>query len=463
MHVPAALTRMMRCGICHASMNEESDDRISRGVATVLAAAQSLPQERDLQAELAVIDAACARGYFLPDEDDLVRLRYLQYLKLRVGLLESLEELAGEAGSHPRDWSLKLPAFATAFAAACLLFRATRFLTGLAETRPLLWKKLDEADARHGIQWQTFSRLYRDSASPRSLLRFQLAADYYARQRDGIRALAGDPRYAELVALLEEEEPWIERRRSEAVKRHFLYRLFSFQRRHRSVWRQVMFGLFKGAGSMIAELNQPGVKPRGTGKRITPALRDEILTTVRAGDVFVTRHDDAVSNWFLPGFWPHAALYIGSAAERAALGLSDGGDARFLESKKDGVRFRAAEETLEVDALVVLRPPLQGADLSDALRRAMAHAGKGYDFLFDFRASDRLACTAVIYRGFHGVGAVAFQLRETSGRLCLPAEDLIDQALACGFEVVAAAGVGCEQVLQGAEARAALVASRKVS
>ena len=78
-----------------------------------------------------------------------------------------------------------------------------------------------------------------------------------------------------------------------------------------------MFFLAESIGSDIAELTQPLVKKRGAGKRVTPDIRAQLLSLVRPGDVFVTRHDDAMSNLFLPGFWPHAALYIGTDIQRA--------------------------------------------------------------------------------------------------------------------------------------------------
>jgi hypothetical protein len=90
----------------------------------------------------------------------------------------------------------------------------------------------------------------------------------------------------------------------------------------------------------------------------------------------------------------------------------------------------------------------------------MEHEGKLYDFLFDFRTSDRLACTEVIYRGFHGIGPVAFELKEVSGRKCLPAEELLDQALACGFRLHATTGLEGDSVLFGAAAEKAFRATR---
>jgi hypothetical protein len=186
------------------------------------------------------------------------------------------------------------------------------------------------------------------------------------------------------------------------------------------------------------------------------------------GDVFLTRHDDALSNLFLPGFWPHAAFFLGSESQRAGLGLDLPaglvGRARdpvvFLEAKKDGVRFRPVEDTLEVDAFVVLRPPLAGEELAAVLERGMRHEGKRFDFSFDFRNADRLACTEVIYRAYHGTGNLGFSLVETGGRLCLPAEELIAQALEQGFRVVAACGLGKDEIVTGTRAELVLHGSR---
>ena len=125
------------------------------------------------------------------------------------------------------------------------------------------------------------------------------------------------------------------------------------------------------------------------------------------------------------------------------------------------MRVRQSEETLEVDAFVVLRPPLERADLAAALRLAASHVGKPYDFLFDFRTSDRMVCTEVIYRGFHGTGPVRFSLREVGGRLCLPAEELIDQSLACGFELILAGGLKSGDLLDGNSALEAFRETRR--
>lgn len=438
---------------------------LARSVAVMLAASGALPGHDDLGAELACVDAADARGYFLPDEEELIRLRYSQYLGLRAALLETLGELGDAAGRGEVAWSDRLPVFAAAFATGCVWIRADRYLVELAAARPVVWKKLDEEDARAGIPRKTFTGIYQAVSNPVNMTRLLLAADFYQKHRAEIQALAADPLMEPVVALLLAEEPGIERRRREMLKRIVSYRWFSFLRRNRSAWNKVMFGFFEASGRAVAELRQPGVKPSGAPKRISEELREALLARLKPGDVFVTRHDDALSNLFLPGFWPHAALYLGTSADLARLGIQAPtgamGGPWFLESKKDGVRIRPAEETLQVDALVVLRPPLKGANLTEALLRAASHEGKPYDFLFDFRTADRMVCTEVIYRGFHGIGSVKFHLREVGGRLCLPAEEFLNQAMDCKFRIIATGGLRGDRVLTGMAAELAFHDSRQ--
>ncbi len=332
----------------------------------------------------------------------------------------------------------------------------------------MLARKLDEASRGHGLPRKTFARMFRATTDPARLLQFRRAADFYEKHRSEIVLLGSDPGLLPIVRLLAEEEEWIERRHRDILRRRLEYGWFTFLRRHRSAWKKSVFGFFESSGRAVADLRQPGIKPSGAPKRVSDEHRAKILRLARPGDIFLTRHDDALSNLFLPGFWPHAAFFLGSEAQREELGVGPPpGLARrardpvvFLEAKKDGVRFRPVEDTLEVDAFVVLRPPLAGPELAAVLQRGMGHEGKLFDFSFDFRNSDRLACTEVIYRAFHGAGEFGFSLVETGGRLCLPAEELIGQALEQGFRVVAACGVGRDEIVTGTRAELLLHANR---
>ncbi|WP_367870581.1 YiiX/YebB-like N1pC/P60 family cysteine hydrolase [Luteolibacter sp. Populi] len=440
-------------------------DRILTRAALVLAGA-SAAAEPCFPPE--VLDAAEARGYLAPDEEEEIKLRYAQYLGVRTALLQVLAATEPASGRDSKEWALHLPAFAAAFGAACLLVRGSLSLIAQGERCRPLRKKLDEGDSLRGIPRKTFANIYRAASDPLRLNRFAAAADFYYEHRSSIAAMAEDPVFARLPALLAAEEAWLASVRPGIVRRHLRYRWFSFKRRHHSAWKQSVFGFFEWSGRAIADLRQPGLKPGGAPKRVSAALREETLALVRPGDIFVTRHDDALSNLFLPGHWPHAALYLGSPEQRAAHGVKLApplerrltGGICFLEAKKDGVLLRLAEDTLEVDSFVVLRPPLDPGALAAALTRAMDHTDKPFDFSFDFRKADRLACTALVYRTYHRCGPLVFSLVEVSARPCLPAEELISQALAQDFAVVAACGIGNDAIVTGTDALLALHASR---
>ena len=92
--------------------------------------------------------------------------------------------------------------------------------------------------------------------------------------------------------------------------------------------------------------------------------------------------------------------------------------------------------------------------------RAISHEGKSYDFEFDFRRTNKLVCTEVVYRAYHRVGEIEFALTPRAGRYCLSAEDLLDHAVeGRGFEVVAVYGCSGNRFCLGDRALEVLVNS----
>ncbi|HUG68831.1 MAG TPA: YiiX/YebB-like N1pC/P60 family cysteine hydrolase, partial [Pirellulaceae bacterium] len=148
---------------------------------------------------------------------------------------------------------------------------------------------------------------------------------------------------------------------------------------------------------------------------------------------------------FLPGYWPHAALYLGDAEELVDLGIHEqehvkprwarlldatsNSAGHVLESMRDGVNLRTLKSPFASDSVVVLRPSISRQDLAKALARGFAHEGKAYDFDFDFRRADRLVCTEVVYRSFDGVGSINIPLVQRAGRPTLSGSDLIQMGI----------------------------------
>ena len=454
------------------SMGEEVSnirEMVRAAARSLTSCATAFPRRENLEQERIDASAAQLRGYYNPDEDERLRNVYTRYLSVRAAFWETVETLGPILEEDDElDWEQRLYTFAVAFASAAILVRTASYMVELAKDRPVVWKKLDEGEQRYGIPRKSFTHVYESLSSTKRMWRYHESWRFYELHKSDLASLLVGAEYGAVWKILEEEEPHFESRRRDYLRRRLNFGLFDFQRRHRSGYHKVMFHLFKLGGSAIADMKQPFVKPVGAPKRVTKEVCERAAELMQPGDILVTRHDDALSNLFLPGFWPHAALYIGDEEERVALGVSGlpklcrqtGGKVCVLESKKDGVLLRALEETLELDAFVVLRPNLSEEDRAKAIARALEHEGKLYDFLFDFRQSDRLACTGLIYRTYHGLGGVEFQLHERAGRVCLSAEDILDQSLVTRkFTVQALYGVGSDEILTGENALQKLLAS----
>ncbi|MEM7455532.1 MAG: YiiX/YebB-like N1pC/P60 family cysteine hydrolase [Planctomycetota bacterium] len=443
-----------------------TEDILKSTVQSLVSIGPQLPTPAQFESMMAVAEQAAKRGHFMPDEDEQVRSLFACYLRTRAGLTTTLRELEPLLlGSNQVQGSERLRVFAVAFCTACMLLRSARALVDGCRKNRVIWKKLDEAEPRYGIPRKQFTQIYRSLTSPRNAWIFLTGVEYADENAEQLSRLEEDPVVGPAIRLLQQERPFIETSRRQYASGRLKYRWHSFLRRHNSGFKKFTFALFKMSGSLIAEM-----RLKWKRKRVTPGVRRKIAKILEPGDIIITRHDDAASNLFLPGFWPHGALYIGTAAQRAELNVSMTEERQsrsedpvcVLEARKDGVLFRQLEDTFSVDAFTVLRPKLESCHLREALTRAITHEGKKYDFEFDFRRSDRLVCTEVIYRGYHGIGPINFGLTTRAGRVCLSAEDLLDCAVDDGlFEVVAVYGASGNRFVTGDRARDVLMRSYK--
>lgn len=398
-------------------------------IQTLLGGFAALPKPSEMKVLVEDGVAAETRGYYNPVEDERLREAYTRYLAIRVALWDLIKTnraASNRVRKSPKTASHSdLRAFSIAFAAAEIIVRTGEYLIDLARGRSIIWNKLDEAEKRYGLKRKSFTRLYRQLTSAFRMHGFYRACDIYDDNQTAI--LESAPK--EILEILNALNlPTASR--GDHLRRYRRFLRHSLKRRQLSAWKKVLFSVFEMTGSDIADLKIPFVKPLQAPKRVTEDIILDITRHLKPGDVFVTRHDDAMSNLFLPGFWPHSALWLGA------------NDAEILEAKKDGVLLREIKETLQVDAFVVIRPNLPSEQIETALSRGRTHAGKLYDFVFDFRTSDRLVCTEVIYRTYHGIENIDFDLIVTAGRHCLSAEELLNQGIEKGwFDVVALYGV----------------------
>ena len=188
---------------------------------------------------------------------------------------------------------------------------------------------------------------------------------------------------------------------------------------------------------------------------------------LRPGDVMLVRREWFLSNIGLPGYWPHAAIYLGTPEERRTWfdtpevhawvqgqGVADGqadtllrtraprayeaslapdehGDRyRVIEAMSEGVVFTSLAHSAGADSLAVLRPRLSKVDVLQALLQALGYQGRPYDFNFDFRSDETLVCTELVYKSYSpraGQAGLALPLHSVMGRPVVTANDIAEQ------------------------------------
>lgn len=204
-------------------------------------------------------------------------------------------------------------------------------------------------------------------------------------------------------------------------------------------------------------------KVRRTGYLIAEEQVAKMDPKLQPGDILLSRKNWYLSNIGLPGFWPHAIIYLGDPdkmskyfddpevkawletscdhtdmagclSSRFPLGWArynqedDGHPHRVVEAVSEGVVFNTLEHAAG-DYLVALRPRLNKVAKARAITEAFGHLGKPYDFDFDFATDHALVCTELVWRSYREAGgafgdSLDLPLTEVMGRMTLPANEI---------------------------------------
>ncbi|HEY9098914.1 MAG TPA: YiiX/YebB-like N1pC/P60 family cysteine hydrolase [Thiobacillus sp.] len=231
----------------------------------------------------------------------------------------------------------------------------------------------------------------------------------------------------------------------------------------RTLGRQAVFPVQAGVSEWMGDTKVL----RHDHALISDAQIAAMAPRLQPGDVMLQRREWYVSNVGLPGFWSHAALYIGTPDTRRAYfddpdvrawvktqGVANGDFetllrqrharayatslapqphghlSQVLEAISEGVSFTTLEHSASADSLVVLRPRLSKQDKAYALLRAYGYAGRPYDFDFDFQTDSSLVCTELIFKAYEPSAVfqgVHMQPETIVGRLAIPANSIARQ------------------------------------
>jgi hypothetical protein len=221
--------------------------------------------------------------------------------------------------------------------------------------------------------------------------------------------------------------------------------------------------LFKGWFPIQMNVADTMGKVHLSSRRETFITREQIhemRPSLEPGDILIERRNWHLSNVGIPGFWPHAALHLGTIAEaeeyfqevfpyeeyasytellstrfpdfyRQYSKENPNGDQHaVIEGLAAGIILQSLETSAKADYLGVLRPRLTKEEKLGAVMRAIGNYGKPYDYNFDFETRDEIVCSELVYDAYlphNGYTGINFELTVTSGRKMISPNSMVEK------------------------------------
>ncbi len=397
---------------------------------------------REIEARAARLQAefeSGRRNYYTQADNDAIRQAMFSYLACRTTLLGLVWKYQKHA--EVADERLRWRAFLVSFASASAISDSSLKLVTRFAPHPDAVRKLNEADAAWGLPPGAFDMVRRNllQSQTREFMEQSLAAyrgadatlmrldlvnpSPFDRFHEAIRRHAGSRR--QLLALLTESRVTDPLKEAGRATRSVTYRGQAFV----STW-----------------LGNTRFRQRDGEFMIRPKQLSEFRAKLKPGDILIERQNWYFSRAFMPGYWAHAAIYVGTTNDLVRLGLdrdprvlahwkeyaardAQGHEYLILEAVPQGVRITSLEHCIGVaDSAAVLRPRISESETRESIARAFTHLGKSYDFDFDFFSSDKIVCTELVYRAYDG--CLQFPLVDVMGRKTLPPTELVRKFVA---------------------------------
>ena len=377
--------------------------------------------------------AAGRRSHSVDTDSDAVRKLIVTYQNCRRELFRFIWKYRSTEtipGARPQ-----LRASLLGITAGCALYQTSLTFVTMFDADPDAKQTFNEADPFWGIEAGLYDNVRLNLRNHRNLDALAGASSLYQTKanageyaREGLIAAGPWKKFHEVIA------------RTGEIKRGGST-LATWFREVASLKSEMVY-----SGETLVSTWVGNTRVREIPPKITKEHLEGMRGLLKPGDILVERQDWFLSRAVMPGFWAHAALYVGSAEELETMGLrhqpgiaehweeirqraADGHVANIVEAVPQGVRITTLEHCLGVaDSAAILRPAgLSDSQIKLAIGRAFRHLGKPYDFEFDFATAGKLVCTELVYRAFAETPGFDLPLIELMGRVTFPPSELAEK------------------------------------
>jgi len=163
----------------------------------------------------------------------------------------------------------------------------------------------------------------------------------------------------------------------------------------------------------------------------------DIGSNLKAGDILLEKTPFRLTDKLIPGYWGHAAVWIGTEDELKSLGIWNNpvvaryrdeirGGRLVVEALRSGVEMNTLQHFLNIDSLGILRKPGQSREeRANTVVQALRQVGKPYDFNFDVESKGRVYCSKLVYLSYNGID---WPTRKSLGRTTFTPDDVAIKA-----------------------------------
>jgi hypothetical protein len=356
-----------------------------------------------------------------------------------------------EASYHHRSFLLT-------FASELSLYEKSSRFIRLVVDYPNVVKFLDTPHVENHLEADSFSRFRRQFQGARDSSRVLAGKHYFSWMNKGLKGkqVAMETGCRRLWDKVKLEVALIDNQSQMALAKLTV-------KSDMEIFKKAVSNAWYPAQKKVALLMAATRVRRGNKYLITPDQQEEMDKALLPGDIMVSRKNWHITNVGLPGFWPHAILYIGAedkfnkffddsavnqfvsslAEKETTLGKylagkyprrwkrytsgTDSDKYRVIESCKYGVILNTHRGAFG-DYMAAIRPKLDKKAKAQAIIEAFGHHDKPYDYKFDFATDHSLVCTELVWRSYRpakGKEGLRLKLVDMAGRKTLPANEIV--------------------------------------
>lgn len=328
---------------------------------------------------------------------------------------------------------LHADAFFVQFAAFITQYRSSLKLVTIIEDNEFMDTMLNEADAKYAIPKNSYSVIQQRLTNPHVLIRLNAWSCYFQLVKKDISKEGNilsriDQDVEDIYVTIGKRPSILVKNPRDFFETHAFSAWFPFQQE--------------------VALQMGRIRDVTHEYRITQTDIAIYRNRLEPGDVILQRRNWVMANVGIPGFWPHVALYVGTLDEldKYFQGINilggktvsdyikdkypevykhmrtfdkNGFEHSVLEALEEGIIFTSCEYTLNADYVGVMRPRISMENKFQALLNAFGHAGKPYDFNFDFATDSKLVCSELIYKAYADISGMSFEPVILNGRLLI--------------------------------------------